>query len=228
VVAARSPKLCYRDRLGSAASEGGCKVTMRLYGAAHGRASRSLIALEELGVAYEHIPLAPWERPEDRERLLELNPNGRVPVLEDGELVLWESMAINLYLGDRFGGPLWPRTAHDRGRMYQWSVWAQTSIDVMARHRARFSDNAAAKARAEAERLEALAILDRALTGRDWLLGEAFTLADVNVAATLNEPWEKGLIDGDLDPAEHGMSALGDWLRRCTGRESWTRVRALP
>ena len=76
--------------------------------------------------------------------------------------------------------------------------------------------------------MEALAILDRALTGRDWLLGEAFTLADVNVAATLNEPWEKGLIDGDLDPAEHGMSALGDWLRRCTGRELLDPGQGLP
>jgi glutathione S-transferase len=203
-------------------------VTIRLYGAAHGRASRSLIALEELGVAYEHVPLAPWEKAEDRERLLKLNPNARVPVLEDGDLVLWESMAINLYLGDRAGGPLWPTTPHERGRMYQWSVWAQTSIDVMARHRARFSDDPAAKAKAKAERLAALAILDQALDGPSYLLGDAFTLVDVNVAATLVEPWENGLVDGHLDPAAHGMPALADWLHRCTSRDSWARVRALP
>jgi glutathione S-transferase len=203
-------------------------VTIRLYGGAQGRASRSLIALEELGVAYEHVPLRPWEKAEDRERLLKLNPNARVPVLEDGELVLWESMAINLYLGDRVGGPLWPTTDGDRGRMYQWSVWAQTSIDVMARHRARFGADAAAKEEAEAERLEALAILDRALDGRAYLLGEAFTLADVNVAATLCEPWENGLVDGNLNPADHDMPALADWLGRCTSRASWSRVRALP
>jgi glutathione S-transferase len=203
-------------------------VTIRLYGGAQGRASRALIALEELGVAYEHVPLKPWERAEDRERLLKLNPNARVPVLEDGDLVLWESMAINLYLGDRVRGPLWPTTAHDRGRMYQWSVWAQTSIDVMARHRARFGADPAAKEKAEAERLDALAILDRALEGRPWLLGDAFTLADVNVAATLCEPWENGLVDGNLDPAKHGMPALAEWLSRCTSRASWIRVSALP
>ncbi len=203
-------------------------MTIRLYGAAQGRASRSLIALEELAIPYEHVPLAPWANAADRERLLELNPNGRVPVLEDGDFVLWESMAINLYLGDRFGGPLWPASADDRGRMYQWSVWAQTSIDVMARHRARFGDDPVAKAKAETERREALATLDRALQGRAWLLGEAFTLADVNVASTLVEPWENGLVDGNLDPADHGMPALADWLGRCTGRDSWNRVRALP
>jgi len=202
-------------------------MTLRLYGAAHSRASRSLIAAEELGLRYEHVPIVPWEKPEDREALLRLNPNARVPVLTDGAFVLWESMAINLYLGDLAGGPLWPGDPAVRGLMYQWSIWAQTTIDVMARHLARFSDDAAVKAKAEAERLAALAILDRALQGRAYLLGETFTLADVNVAATLCEPWENGLVDGNLDPADYGMPALGDWLRRCTSRDSWTRVRAL-
>jgi glutathione S-transferase len=148
-----------------------------------------------------------------------------VPVLDDDGLVVWESMAINLYLGDRYGGPLWPASPADRARLYQWSVWGQTSIDVMARHKARFSGDPELRARGEAERLAALAILDAALADRPYLLGDAFTLADVNMAATLIEPWEDGLIDGNLDPAENGMPALGAWLARCTGRDSWRRVR---
>ena len=200
---------------------------LTLHGSSRGRASRSLIALEELGLSYAHKPLKPWESAADAEALAALNPNARVPVLEDDGMVLWESMAINLYLGDRYGGPLWPADAVSRGRLYQWSVWAQTSIDVMSRHRARFGRDPGAKAAAEQERLAALAILDRALTDRPYLLGEAFTLADLNVAATLNEPWEQGRIDGDLDPAEHGLPALADWLARCTGRPSWARVQAL-
>ena len=98
----------------------------------------------------------------------------------------------------------------------------------MARHRARFSQDPATKARGEAERLAALAILDTALKDRPYLLGEAFTLADVNVAACLVEPWENGRIDGDLDPAAHALAALADWLARCTSRPSWAKVRALP
>ncbi len=82
--------------------------------------------------------------------------------------------------------------------------------------------------RAEAERLAALTVLDRALVDRAYLLGDAFTLADLNVASTLCEPWENGRVDGELDPADVGMTALGAWLARCTGRPSWERVRSLP
>ena len=199
-----------------------------LYGSSKGRASRSLLVLEELGLSYEQVALKSWESEADKARLTALNPNARVPVLDDGGLLVWESMAINLYLGDRYGGPLWPATAALRAKLYQWSVWAQTSIDVMARHMARFSQDAAVKAAGEAERLAALVILDGALAGRPYLLGEHFTLADLNVAATLIEPWEGRRVDGDLDPAAHGLTALADWLGRCIGRESWTRVRSAP
>ena len=201
---------------------------LTLYGSSQGRPSRSLIALEELGLTHQHVPLKPWDNPADAATLAALNPNARVPVLDDDGLVVWESMAINLYLGDRHGGPLWPAEARDRARLYQWSLWSQTSIDVMARHRARFSDNPETKARAEAERLAALAILDTALKDRPYLLGHAFTLADLNVAATLVEPWEGARIDGDLDPAEHGLPALAGWLARCVARPSWAKVRSLP
>jgi glutathione S-transferase len=201
---------------------------LTLFGSSRGRASRSLIALEEFGLAYRHVPLKPWDNAADAEQLRKLNPNARVPVLDDDGLVVWESMAINLYLGDKCGGPLWPASPADRAALYQWSVWAQTSIDVMARHLARFSKDAAIKAAGEAERLAALKILDDALSDRPYLLGEAFTLADLNVAATLNEPWENGRIDGDLDPAAHSLDHLAGWLARCTQRPSWARVRALP
>jgi glutathione S-transferase len=150
-------------------------------------------------------------------------------VLEDDGLILWESMAINLYLADRYGAaPFWPQRPRDRALVHQWSLWSQTEIDVRARHAARFSGDAALKRGAEAERLAALAILDRALGGRPYLLGDVFTLADLNLAATLSEPWENGLVDGELAPADHGLNALADWLARCTGRASWERVRSLP
>jgi glutathione S-transferase len=200
-----------------------------LHGAGASRASRSLLALEELGLPYRQVPLNPWSDAAAAEAVAHINPNARVPVLDDDGLVLWESMAINLYLADRYGcAPFWPEDPRDRGLVYQWSVWGQTEIDVRARHMARFGGDAALKQRAEAERLAALTILDRALAGRPYLLGDVFTLADLNLAATLCEPWENRRIDGELDPAEHGLGALADWLARCTGRASWERVRRLP
>ena len=200
-----------------------------LHGASASRASRSLLVLEELALPYRHVPLNPWSNADDAEPLARINPNSRVPVLEDDALILWESMAINLYLADRYGAvPFWPQHPHDRAFVYQWSLWGQTEIDIRARHEARFSGDATLKQRAEGERLAALAILDRALAGRPYLLGNVFTLADLNLAATLSEPWEKGLVDGEVDPADHGLSALADWLASCTGRASWERVRSLP
>ena len=199
-----------------------------LYGSARGRASRSLIALEEFALSYRHVPVRPWADAADAAQVRGLNPNARVPILEDDGFVLWESMAINLYLAERAGGPLWPKDPRDRGRVCQWSFWAQTEIDVPARHRARLRGDESASAAAQAERLAALAILDRALGETPYLVGPDFSLADLNVAATLSEPWENGLIDGDLDPAAHGLAALAAWLARCVRRESWGRVRALP
>ena len=201
---------------------------MTLYGSSQGRPSRSLLALEELGARYRHVPLRPWADAADREAVERLNPNKRVPILEDGGFVLWESMAINLYLAGRAGGPLWPDDPIDRGRLYQWSLWAQTEVDVPARHQARHGGDAAAKRRAERERLAVLNVLDRALEGRTYLIGDAFSLADLNVAATLSEPQENGLIDGDLDPAAHGLATLAAWLTRCQARPSWRRVHAMP
>ena len=200
-----------------------------LHGAPATRASRSLLALEELGLPYRQVGLNPWSDAAYAETLAPINPNKRIPVLDDDGLIVWESIAINLYLADRYGSPpFWPQHPRDRALLYQWSLWSQTEIDVVARHKARFSDDAALKGRAEAERLAALAILDRALAGRPYLLGDDFTLADLNLAASLSEPLENGLVEGDLDPAEHGLGVLADWLARCTGRPSWERVRSLP
>jgi glutathione S-transferase len=200
------------------------KIT--LYGGSAGRASRSLIALEELGLPYRHVALKPWENAADKNALFALNPNARVPVLEDDGLVIWESMAINLYLGDRYGAaPLWPREPRERAYVYQWSVWGQTEIDVMARHRDRFSGVPERVARAKAELQARLAILENALRDRDYLLGGEFTFADLNLAATFIEPWEMAKPDaGDVRPGDTNFPTVGAWLTRCTSRGSWARV----
>lgn len=206
----------------------GPKIT--IYGSAEGRTSRSLIALEELGLAYSHVPLKPWASTVDREAILRLNPNARVPVLEDDGLIIWESMAINLYLADRYGSaPLWPSESRERAIVYQWSIWGQTEIDVMARHRDRFSGDTERAALARNETQARLTILDDALQQRAYLLGSDFTFADLNLAATLLEPWELARPDaGEVRPGDRTFPAVGAWLTRCTSRVSWSHVRVLP
>ena len=201
---------------------------LRLYGTARSRASRVLLALDELGLAYEHVPLIPRPGTADRETLMGLNPNGHIPVLEDDGLLVWESMAINLYLADKHGGLLWPSHPAARAAVYQWSLWSQTEMDRRDWAKARRGGDEAATQVARMEKVETLGVLDAALAARPWLAGDDFTLADLNVASTLSQPNEEGRIDWDrLDPAALGLPALADWLARCTGRPSWARVAEL-
>jgi glutathione S-transferase len=201
-----------------------------LYGGSAGRSSRCLIALDELGLPYRHVPLRPWDTPADKEALLRLNPNARVPVLDDDGLILWESMAINLYLADRYGkAPLWPSDPRDRAVVYQWSLWGQTEIDVMARHRDRFSGVPERVERARNELNARLTIVENSLQGHAYLIGDDFTLADVNLAATFIEPWELDKPDaGDVRPGDATFPNVGAWLTRCTSRPSWQRLRTAP
>src|SRR5262245_27813941 len=105
---------------------------IRLYGPSQTRAFRVLWLLEELGVPYEHVRggnPAELRSPE----FLKLNPNGRVPVLVDGDVVLFESLAINLYLAERYGAEsLWPKTPGERAQAVQWSFWVVTECERVA------------------------------------------------------------------------------------------------
>ncbi len=86
---------------------------IHLYGSRHNRAFRTYWMLEELGLAYEATPLDTQGGETRTEEFLAVNPNGHVPTLVDGEHVVWESMAINLYLARKHGGPLAPDAPED-------------------------------------------------------------------------------------------------------------------
>jgi len=204
---------------------------LKLYGSAKSRASRSLLALEEMGLPYDHIPLGRGLRDpvsDERKLLNSLNPNGHIPVLDHDGFLIWESMAINLYLAETFPSPLWPTDAKSRGRTWLWSFWAQTEMDRKDWELPRRSGDEEAIARMTEAKIATLGILDRALASSAYLLGDTFTLADLNVASTLSQPNEDGKIDWQrLDPAMLDLPHLADWLARCTSRESWLRVALL-
>jgi glutathione S-transferase len=83
---------------------------IKLYGTAMSRSGRALWTLEELGVNYEHIPVE--VKKAKSPEVLRLNPNGHIPTLDDSGLVVRESMAINLYLAEKYGkAPFWPANA---------------------------------------------------------------------------------------------------------------------
>jgi len=164
---------------------------IKLYGVSQSRAFRCLWMLEELGLEYEHVPIKFTGETRTPE-FLAINPNGHVPALSDGDTVLFESMAINLYLAEKYDGGLRPKSVEDRGRALQWSFWVMTETE---KHVVELlfntlilpeaSRNAAAAAAAAAALAAPFAVLDAALAGRDFLVGDAFSVADLNVASVL-------------------------------------------
>ncbi len=165
---------------------------IKLYGVPMSRAARSIWAIEEVGVEYELVPtsfLGDSKKPE----YLAINPNGRIPTLIDGDLTLFESMAINLYLARKYDGGLQPKTLEDEARAVQWSFWGMTELEpslmqmvlnkVMLPEPQR--DAEAVKA-AEAAIQKPLRVLDDTLAERTHLVSDTFTIADLNVASVLS------------------------------------------
>src|SRR5437868_6997518 len=102
---------------------------IKLFGRSRSRASRALWMLEEIGIAYEHVPVEPHTESRASDYLL-INPNGHIPALDDDGFILWESLAINLYLAEAYAGaPMWPAAVKDRARAYQWSLWAANEVE---------------------------------------------------------------------------------------------------
>ena len=102
---------------------------LRLYGSAKSRALRVLWMVGELNIPFEHKDWLP-RSPETRSReFFQLNPNYRVPVIDDDGFVLYESMAINFYLAKKHGGPLRPVDAEQEAAALQWSLWETDRLD---------------------------------------------------------------------------------------------------
>ena len=204
---------------------------LTLYGQAKSRASRSLWMLEEIGVEYRHVPVRPYTQSRTPD-YLRINPNGRIPSLDDDGFILWESLAINLYLAQKYAAaPLWPGALQDRALAYQWSFWAANEIEprivAIAGALARQTQDQAAVASPLAELASALRVLEQHLGERTHLLGSDFTVADVNLASHLREPGEHGVANIaaiDLTPFPN----LARWLDGCAERAAVQRVAALP
>jgi glutathione S-transferase len=200
---------------------------LTLYGTSKSRSARSIWALEELGLKYEHVPVevAKAKSPEHLQR----NPNGHVPALNDDGHYLWESMAINLYLAEKYGKtPLWPAAADGHGDCYKWSFFAITECEqhllTILTHKLFLpADQRDEKVIQKAtDSLKApFKVLDDQLKNRPYLLGNDFTIADLNVAAVLSFAMLAKL---DLSATPASLA----WLQKCLGREANQRVRTLP
>lgn len=196
---------------------------LKIHGIPRSRAFRCIWAAEEAGLPYEVVPLgfAPGFK---LERPLAINPNNKIPALEDGNLVLFESLAINLHIAGKAGAPLMP-VGDDASRVLQWTLWTATEIEA---HVMRWGYNTYLKPEAERVASEAaagkealdlrLAVLEAELAQRPFLVGNGFTVADLNLACVLYAPWAN-----KYDLAR--FPKVKAWLDTCLTRPAALRAR---
>lgn len=154
--------------------------------------------------------------------LLALNPNGKVPVLVDGDVTLWESNAIAAYVASKTENPLWPK-GNARYDIMRWQSWELAHFYPPARDitgervikplRGLAPDEAACE-RAEVAFRHYAGILDQRLTGRRTLVGDGVTIADFCVAACLTYAGPARL---PLEPFRHVRA----WLSALDEQPGW-------
>jgi glutathione S-transferase len=110
---------------------------IQIYGVPWSRASRCLWVLEEVGAEYSKLPVVDTRAPD----YLAINPNGRVPALVDDDVVIWESLAINLYLARRFPSDLSPKSMPEEAHVLKWSFWAESELEYLLRNCAAWGED---------------------------------------------------------------------------------------
>ena len=165
---------------------------LKLYGQYRSRAFRVAWLCKESDIPYEHINVtvnvagATCKEPS----YVALNPNARVPTIDDDGFVMWESAGINLYLAEKYRSPLWPADAKGKGRMYQWALFTANDVEpnmvTVMQHRFVFPPekrNPALAEAADAKLQPALRVLDDFLKTSKFFGGERWDMADFMVAS---------------------------------------------
>ncbi|HEY5923520.1 MAG TPA: glutathione S-transferase family protein [Kofleriaceae bacterium] len=192
------------------------------YGAPASSAGRTHLLLEEIGVpfTYHRVNL---REPAAKADFKRINPTGRVPFIVDGDVRLAESMAINFYLADKYAPQLWASDPVERARIYEWSLWGIANLQdegmrfarhgmlVPAEHRSSYEVESG---KANTQKL--LDELETVMPASGFLVGDRFTVADINVASVVNLAAAFGA--GTLGPKTKA------WLDGLKARPAWQKV----
>ena len=165
---------------------------------------------------------------DDRRRLVELNPNSKIPVLQDGDFVLWESCAIMQYLADKTPGQtLYPQDLRTRADINRWMFWAcqhfAPALSVLTWERIWKGmvgvgpADPVELARGEQDIAEYATVLDGHLAQRQWIIGDTLSLADFAVAAPLMY-----LEQAKLPLAEYAN--IMAWFGRVQQLDAWKKT----
>jgi glutathione S-transferase len=211
---------------------------LTIYGVYCSRASRNYWMAEELGIPFKSVPviqarlladpLAADARLNTKSAsFLAVNPMGLIPAIEDDGLVLAESLANNLYLARKHGGPLAGADVEEEGQMLAWTLWAATEVEPHTVKIVLTYDNATentpngkAVIEASVKSIERpLARLEKHLQTKDYVVGNRFTVADLNLAEVLRY----AMSEGYLFEKHPRVKA---WLARCHARPAFEAMMA--
>lgn len=176
---------------------------IKLYGFPPTRTIRVLWTLRELGVDFELVNVNLMTGENRRPEFLALNPAGKLPVLVDGDFVLTESVAIVLYLAEKYPDKdLLPPVGEARGQVTKWLLFAATELEQplwrIARHTAIYPKEErllAEVALARRDFQDMATVMEEHMRARQFLVGDAVTVADFVAAYTLDWANEVKLLD---------------------------------
>lgn len=211
---------------------------LTIYGVYRSRASRNYWMAEELGIPFKSVPviqarlladpLAADARLNTKSAaFLAVNPMGLIPAIDDDGLVLTESLANNLYLARKHGGELAAADISEEGEMLTWTLWAATEVEPHTVKIVLTYDNALENAPEGQAVIEAsvnglvrpLARLEAHLQAREYIVGNRFTVADLNLAEVLRYAMSETYL---LDRHPRVKA----WLSRCHARPAFEKMMA--
>ncbi|MBX5157101.1 MULTISPECIES: glutathione S-transferase family protein [unclassified Rhizobium] len=211
---------------------------LTIYGVYRSRASRVYWMAEELGLEFRSVPVLQAKRLADplaSEAPLNthspdfsaVNPMSQIPSIRDGEFVMHESLAINLYLARKHGGPLSGKTVEEDGLLTMWSIWAASQVEPETVKIVLTYDNGLENSDEGKQVIAAacralrrpLAALENHLAGREWIVGDRFTVADLNIAEVLRYAQSEEAVFN----AHPNIKA---WIERCQSRQAYKAMQA--
>lgn len=195
---------------------------MKLYGHPFsGNARRVQMLCEEAGIAYDYQIVDLMAGAQYAPEFLALNPNGKVPVIEDDGFVLWESHAIMRYLADKHRLSDWyPSELKERAKVDAWLEWNHSRLGMeagkLAFHTLFLRENGDPARIADAHKWleKILLVMDAQLTGHAYLCGDDPTLPDLSAATNT----------AYLEACKYDLSAYPSvlaWYKRMKGRQSF-------
>lgn len=172
-------------------------MTIKIHGdLGSGSLRRVAAAANIMGIEIERIDVDLFKGESHTPQFLKLNPHGLTPVLQEGDTVIWEASAINIYLAEKAGSPLLGRSASERYQVLQWMFWSGEQWRVFST--LLFNERVAGRALGKAEDAAivdlllaniraAASVLDAHLAQRRFIVGDALTLADIDIAAPFSQ-----------------------------------------